>query len=99
MEFLLQISSEKHKKLQNKLMKPIKKSKLVEFETHLENTDPVGWTIYSSGRDPLGSAWLHAIPKSEALIMQPELFRSAYRTRLLIEHPYIGSGTMCSCGK
>jgi hypothetical protein len=89
----------KHKKLQDKLAEPLRKANLTSFEENLAINDPISWTIYSSGRDPLGSAWLHAIPKTEALIMQPEIFRTAARSRLLVDHPYIGCGTICKCGR
>ena len=98
-ESLLQLNSSKHKKLQKILAKALNETSLSAFETDLQLNNPVGWTIYSSGRDPLGSAWLHAIPKSEALSMQPEIFRTALRSRLLVDHPYIGDGTVCNCGR
>jgi hypothetical protein len=56
-------------------------------------------TIYQSGKSKEAGARLGAIPKTEALTMPAQEFRTVFRNRLLIPHLQLVIHKTCACGK
>ena len=86
------------RKLQSLLLVSRKKIRTADVEARIQSNN-IHETIYQSGKSEDARAWLHAIPKTEALTLHPAEFRTALRSRLLINHPQLLAHSDCTCGK
>ena len=86
------------RKLQGVFLRPRKASRTATLEKQLQLHNVYN-TIYQSGKSKEAGAWLGAIPKTEALTMPAQEFRTAFRNRLLIPHPQLFAHETCACGQ
>ena len=84
--------------LQHKLTE-VRRKQFTEGTERLIENDHVKRAAYRAGGDAHAGQFLHAVPKTEGLTMQPAHFRQAVRNRLFIPHPGEAevAGKPCPC--
>ena len=86
------------RQLQSKFLIPRREARRRQVEEAIAR-DPKHLTIYESGKSPEARAWLDAIPKTPAMMMNGAEFRTALRNRCLVPHPQLAAIETCACGR